>query len=426
MKFANIERIGYKDGKNIANVGDYIQMIAIDNLYREMGVINDVVNLNADDLASYSGETLILPLNQLISSEPWMNKYGEFAISKNITPIFLGVSLKAGFFQFSDGNIEFLNQYAPIGCRDYYTFQQVKQHGIPAYIAGCVTMTLPRRKESSGNKKVFLVDIPSKLKKYIPDDLLPDLEREIIHHPSELSEEDYKDLHFAKRRAEQMFERYQREAALIVTSRLHCASPCLAMGIPVIMAKQYRGYTFDWVEKFSPVFTEENYDKISWEIEPIEVEEYKKLAKKVAIGRIMGICSPADIEELHKFHLSGYDDNYRPMEMSINHFVEEISNRFQKNDPFDYAMWGVSTVAEEIYEYISSHYPKARMVKVIDSFSEKVFHGVVSEKPSVLKKHDPFITIVATINCMDSAARPLFTALEKDSSEYIYAPDTLL
>lgn len=427
MKFANVERVGYKDGKNRIGVGDYIQIIAIDDLYQEMGIKNDVINLDAKDMAFYSGETLILPINQLIAFEPWLDQNGEFSISKDIIPVFLGVSLREGFFQFTEQNIAFLKQYAPIGCRDYYTYQRVKQRGIPAYIAGCLTMTLPKRKDNdSSNKKVFLVDIPSRLKEYIPNNLLTNMERDIVHHAFEVSEDDFNDLHFAKLTAERMFDRYRREAALIITSRLHCASPCLAMGIPVIIAKQYRGYTFDWMEKFAPVFTEENYDKVPWNAGPIEIEEYKLLARKVAIMRLKGTCPPADIEELHKFHLSGYDDNYKPVEMPITHFVQEIEKRYQKNDPFDYAIWGVSNVADEIYEYLLSHYPKARMVKVIDSFSEKVFHGVVSEKPSVLKKNDPFITIVATINCMESAAKPLFTALGKDPSQYIYSSDTLI
>ena len=33
MKYANIRRLGYKDGINRIGIGDYIQLLAIDNIY---------------------------------------------------------------------------------------------------------------------------------------------------------------------------------------------------------------------------------------------------------------------------------------------------------------------------------------------------------------------------------------------------------
>lgn len=425
MKFANMERLGYKDGKNRIGVGDYIQLIAIDSLYQEMGITEDVVYLNADEITTYRGKTLFLPVNQLISGAPWLNRYGVFSISRDIVPIFLGVSLRKGFFEFNDKNIMFLKEHAPIGCRDYYTFQQVRNYNIPAYMAGCLTMTLPERNVDVSNcKKIYLVDVPSTVKKYIPNNLLA--ASEVVSHTFQVSREKFDDLHFSKNLAKQLFERYEKEAALVITSRLHCASPCLAMGIPVIVTKQYCGYTFDWLEQFTSIYTEENYTNICWDTGPIHIKEYKELARSTAIKRLKGTYTQTDILRLNEYYMKGYTDDYYPREMSIKHFINVIKERFSPNDRFDYAVWGVSNTAEDIYQYLSFHYPHARMVKVIDSFEKKVFHGVVSEKPDVLTKSDPFITIVATINCMDSAARPLFETLGKDNSQYIYAADPFI
>ena len=425
MKFANIERLGYIEGKNLLYIGDHIQLLAIDNLYQQMGVTEDVVHLDAWDVASYKGEKLILPINQFFARGPFLDKNSNFTISEDITPVFLGLGLKESVFHFNDENIAFLKRYAPIGCRDYYTFQRVSQHGIPAYIAGCLTMTLPKRKVHICNpKKVFLVDIPSALKKYIPADILE--ASEIVHQIYEISEKDFKDLYFAKKTTKELFERYQEEAALIITYRMHCAAPCLAMGIPVIIARPYRAYPCDWLEQFSHIYTEEEYAGISWNVKPIDIEPYKEIAKKVAIKRLENTCSQEDISELHKYHLRGYSSNYIPEDMSINHFILEIERRFRKEDHFDYAMWGISDVAEKVYEYLSLNYPNAKLVKVIDSFSEKTFHGIVSEKPEILSKDDPFITIATTIGCIQSGAMQLFTALGKDASQYIYASDTFV
>lgn len=429
MKFANIERVGklpntgYGRKNTFFTPGDYIQLLAIDNLYQEMGVARDVVCLDTADIADYKGEQLIVPVNLMWGGEPWYDRDYNFKFSKDITPIFLGLSLKESTFRFTDKNIAYLREYSPIGCRDYYTFQRVSQHGIPAYIAGCLTMTLPRRKIGEHDpKKVFLVDIPNSLKKYIPAAILE--ASEVVHHWFELSEEQFKDIHFSKKASRELFDRYQKEAALIITYRQHCAVPCLAMGIPVVLARPYLAYPCDWIEQFTHVYTEEDYQNITWDVKPIDVEAYKEIAKNVAIKRMKGICTQADISKLHEYHKRGYSSDYQPKEMTINHFINEVGSRFHKEDRFDYAIWGVSDVAEKIYEYLTLHYPNARMVKVIDSFSEKVFHGVVSEKPEVLTKSDPYITIVATFVCIESGAEPLFAALGKDPSQYIYAVDT--
>lgn len=42
-----------------------------------------------------------------------------------------------------------------------------------------------------------------------------------------------------------------------------------------------------------------------------------------------------------------YDENYQPREMTIDHFINEINNRYTAKDKFDYAIWGVSDVAEK-------------------------------------------------------------------------------
>lgn len=71
MKYANIsiER-GYaksKERKNairVVNIGDYIQIIAIDNLYKKMGISKkDIVYIEYYDLFDYDGDDVILPFS---------------------------------------------------------------------------------------------------------------------------------------------------------------------------------------------------------------------------------------------------------------------------------------------------------------------------------------------------------------------------
>lgn len=52
-----------------------------------------------------------------------------------------------------------------------------------------------------------------------------------------------------KRTAEEevykVYKEYRRQATLIITSRVHVALPCMAMGIPVIFAKNEYSYRFE-------------------------------------------------------------------------------------------------------------------------------------------------------------------------------------
>lgn len=71
MKFANIDNLTrsnqYSEKLKI-NIGDYMQLIAIDNLYRYMGIgSKDIVHMKSEDLATYKGEKLILPINFMIA-----------------------------------------------------------------------------------------------------------------------------------------------------------------------------------------------------------------------------------------------------------------------------------------------------------------------------------------------------------------------
>lgn len=102
MKYANIRRLGYKDGINRIGIGDYIQLLAIDNIYDELGFLSDAIYMDLWDIHDYRGEKIVLPINQLLGGEPWLDKNGNFYISEDIIPIFIGISLRRGFFNYSE------------------------------------------------------------------------------------------------------------------------------------------------------------------------------------------------------------------------------------------------------------------------------------------------------------------------------------
>lgn len=84
---------------------------------------------------------------------------------------------------------------------------------------------LPRREKEPEDGKIFLVDVDGiPLPKEINKNSI-----RITHIASYLYGDDLKSL-----MARRLLDIYRDHAKLVITTRLHCALPCLAMGIPVI------------------------------------------------------------------------------------------------------------------------------------------------------------------------------------------------
>lgn len=63
--------------------------------------------------------------------------------------------------------------------------------------------------------------------------------------------------------ANALLARYKNEAKLIITSALHCAAPCTAMGIPVILCRQNDEQLtrFSALDSILPLYTLDDFKK---------------------------------------------------------------------------------------------------------------------------------------------------------------------
>ena len=68
-----------------------------------------------------------------------------------------------------------------------------------------------------------------------------------------------------------LLKRYAEEASLVLTSLLHVASPCLGLGVPVILCRGDRDSRFGLIEQIIPLYTPERFDEIDWNPEPTDV-----------------------------------------------------------------------------------------------------------------------------------------------------------
>lgn len=251
MKYSNMI---YLEGKKTFNIGDYIQSLAAQQYLPSIDYY-----INREELGNFSGDRTKLIMNGWFTHHPktWIPH-------PHIDPLFISfhVNKYAENDMLSEAGIEYLKQHAPIGCRDYHTKETLQAHGIDAYFSGCLTPTLDGYKapDDEHTDDIYIVDplfnFPSKkkfltsfnsirkyiktgdvfklnaidkiLKKHFSQDILD--QAQYIEHefPSNTYSEDEK-----FKIAKDLLHKYAR-AKLVITSRIHCALPCLALGTPVI------------------------------------------------------------------------------------------------------------------------------------------------------------------------------------------------
>ena len=122
-----------------------------------------------------------------------------------------------------------------------------------------------------------MVDAPSRILEFMPLELKNSMEiltHEVLIDPNN---EYRKECQRLENLSRQFLERYRNEATLVVTSRLHCAAPCLAMGIPVILARNYFDDRYSWIDRFLPLYTPDRFPSIDWNPTPYDLTAIKQL-----------------------------------------------------------------------------------------------------------------------------------------------------
>jgi hypothetical protein len=215
------------------NLGDQIQSLAARQFLPSVDVMID-----RDDLPSFSGSEEI----RIIANGWYMHdSIGWPPANDSLHPLFVSVHVakEAREFFKTFAMVAYLKRFQPIGCRDYDSCRFLRSLGVEAYFSGCMTLTLQNPLTERGSS-ILLVDCPAFVKECIPSSL---------HRHVELISHEYsKDLMVLKkackalpinieglllRRAEALLERY-RKARVVVSPRLHCVMPCLALGTPVL------------------------------------------------------------------------------------------------------------------------------------------------------------------------------------------------
>lgn len=271
MKFACLE---YKGNFNL---GDQIQSLAVTHL---LPGINRWVN--RDRLAlEKPDEPHRLIMQGWFSMTPKLS----FPPPSHIEPIFIGFHISPfneGYKHFlGEASVEYLKKHEPIGCRDRKTMQLLIEKGISAFQSHCLTLTFPTRNKVPKAGKVILTDTEGI---NIPETLT----RNALRASHRLSSPDFPET-IKRDMAGILLRLYREQARLVITTRLHCALPCIAMGIPVVFFGNREDSRFSVLQATGmPIYQPGTPpDEVDWEPEVPDIDPIRRWMHETIRQRIL-------------------------------------------------------------------------------------------------------------------------------------------
>lgn len=393
MKYANL--IARKTG--LRNYGEDMQFLAIENLYRYMGIpYDEVVRITETDLFSYDGsEYLVLPINY-----PFWGIYKE--LSPKILPVYLGIAA------LGDSIIESMKfkEFQPIGCRDQRTYEICQRHGIQSYINGCMSLALPRSEAALG-EKIYIVDVCDELLEYIPQSMKENaVYKTHVFYNEGVSEEE----------ARRVYLEYKENARLVISSRLHCIVPCIAFGIPVIYAAKNLSTRANWLKKLIPIYDKDKFGDIDWNPKAVELESLKKHMLENAADRIKDTWNKYyPMCRLTELFEDKEQKKLIPEDLIVAN--EYIQKNWKKDKEYRYILWGVTQTAENVYNFIKESGYQAQLVGIIDKYRKVTFLGVETGGEEILDKIGEETVIFLTAESAHKYALNVFK--EKNICNYV-------
>ncbi|MGN0972626.1 MAG: polysaccharide pyruvyl transferase family protein, partial [Aristaeellaceae bacterium] len=250
-----------------------------------------------EELATYRGEKVLLPLDGFFR---YSREYPSFPTSDDIIPVFLGIYAPSRAYL---KHHDFWQTYGPIGCRDEATLLAMRREGFDAYLTGCMTVLFPRRDQTRKRHRVFLVDAYAPVEQYMPKDLLDSAEHVTHDIPVRPNASRAEVIQECEEKAHALYDMYRDEAALVITSRLHCAVPCIAMGIPTIVVKDSFDDRFGWLDRWIHLYSRDEFDRIDWNPAPIDMEDFKVTVRQMAESMIRRAPDRALLTRIHETYM---------------------------------------------------------------------------------------------------------------------------
>lgn len=226
--------------KETTNIGDDIQCYAAASLLPQVDVVID-----REHLDEFKSEEPVMA----IMNGWFLHKKWNWPPANDLRPLFVafhyaeyrvaqyyGEYIKTEFLK-GPGK-DYLKAWEPIGCRDLNTVKLLENLGIKSYFSGCLTLTLPQMpRKAEDSEYICLVDLDVKAtEKFSEKAKKENINVKIMTHLISQYKPDTT-WEYRSKKVEELLTVYQN-AKCVVTSRLHCALPCLALGVPVILVRK--------------------------------------------------------------------------------------------------------------------------------------------------------------------------------------------
>lgn len=275
--------------KETQNIGDDIQSYAAKQFLPKIDYY----------IERESMSTFISNNNEIVTtimSGWYMHNPLSFPPSPYIKPLIISIHLtdylkKMTPIYLDETGMKFLKNNTPILCRDTYTINNLKKVGIEGIFSGCLTLTLKSNVKIKKENKICIVDVPNEVEKHIKKYMSNEYKIDIKTHKLDLSINSLLSYEQRMLNVEKLLNDYQ-SCSLVITTRLHCALPCLALNIPVILIydnnnndiknrlKDYRNYIKNYsVSEFVEI---KNLDEfINMELNNNEVKQIAEKLEKI-------------------------------------------------------------------------------------------------------------------------------------------------
>lgn len=172
--------------------------------------------------------------------------------------------------------LDYLKKIQPVGCRDSHTVKLLKGKGVKTEYTGCMTLTLQPFEGIQKQNYICAVDVSEEVINKIKE--TTDMEVKVITH---IVPEDYYKLSWEERmeNVEKLLKLYQGARA-VISYRLHCSLPCLALGTPTILLNEdYRNDRFGDYTKYIESCDERDFisGKVQYDYRniPVHNDEWK-------------------------------------------------------------------------------------------------------------------------------------------------------
>jgi hypothetical protein len=323
MKYALFEH--KQSNLGLVNIGDHVQSCAAEQFLPK---VDFFVERDALDNTEYEKAKIIMNGWFTDSPEKWPP-------NSNLIPLFVSFHLQpksANIILSKKENVEYLKKHSPIGCRDYKTLDILQSFGIDSYFSFCMTTTLDEKyKAENKTENIYLVDplynydigmlkrvnfveliknFPFKKLYKLKDYFKPKIELSDFV-PKEIIDRGISIKHYvnAKKTNEELYgiakdliKKYA-SAKLVITSRIHCALPCLALNTPVLFVMEgltdeslhmsrFRGILDhinilttqpkkEFIELFGRPMNIYHPNEIDWDHPPTNPQTFKELSNEL-------------------------------------------------------------------------------------------------------------------------------------------------